>query len=315
MRVPAIDRISFLVGRKFPGLNALLLDDHIRKQLQLPILLPHEKAKLEPAKSDTIEAIEKYRAELSELDELELEELYEQALNKKNLEDDRARFFNDKSAAADYDYWSKMSHWTLEEAIALSFGKNPEIVFSKRLESLSSHQSPFVHDYRKLNELARRATIWKKLFDPVLPALFVTWARENDIAFPEVLAEKVIQRHTDFVDWKQKYSDLLGDYKKQSSDFSSYIERATYLLEDHQKQNPESHENISYIPPYVSFMHQAVKDLNLSPDSKANRDVIIDWLTDNWPADLEGKSKRLIQAMATLLRRPEDKKGGNSPWK
>lgn len=36
------------------------------------------------------------------------------------------------------------------------------------------------------------------------------------------------------------------------------------------------------------------------------------WLKKNWPADLEGKSDRMIKSMATLLRRPQDKKGGNT---
>ena len=71
----------------------------------------------------------------------------------------------------------------------------------------------------------------------------------------------------------------------------------------------------SYVPAYLEFMLLAAKALHLSPDSRTNKKAISDWLTKNWPSDLEGKSDRLIEYMATLLRRPEDKKGGNTSWK
>ena len=70
-----------------------------------------------------------------------------------------------------------------------------------------------------------------------------------------------------------------------------------------------------YVPAYIDFMLRAVSALNLSPDRRTNKKAISDWLTKNWPSDLEGKSDRLIEYMATLLRRPEDKKGGNTSWK
>ncbi len=70
----------------------------------------------------------------------------------------------------------------------------------------------------------------------------------------------------------------------------------------------------SYIPAYLELMLKAVKALNLTPDKRANMDEIISWLNENWPPSLEGKSDILIKYMATLIRRPEDKKGGNTSW-
>jgi hypothetical protein len=70
----------------------------------------------------------------------------------------------------------------------------------------------------------------------------------------------------------------------------------------------------SYTPAYLELMLKAVKALNLSLDRRLNKDAVIKWLNENWPARLEGKSDRLIESMATLLRRPEDKKGGNTAW-
>jgi hypothetical protein len=49
----------------------------------------------------------------------------------KEQEKERQRFFNQPTAFADFDHWSRAAHWTLEEAAALSFGRNPEVVNSK----------------------------------------------------------------------------------------------------------------------------------------------------------------------------------------
>jgi hypothetical protein len=70
----------------------------------------------------------------------------------------------------------------------------------------------------------------------------------------------------------------------------------------------------SYIPPYIQFMLTAVSELNLSAEKRINKSEIIYWLESNWPSDLDGKSKSLIEYMATILRKPEQKKGGNTSW-
>ena len=116
------------------------------------------------------------------------------------------RFYNKKTAEADYDHWSKATYWTLEEAIALSFGKAPEVVHWKALESCRAI-SPFVRQYARIRDLAQRAVSWEKLFDPVLPMIFVNWARDNDINFPETLAEKVAARSSNWIDWRKAFED------------------------------------------------------------------------------------------------------------
>lgn len=72
--------------------------------------------------------------------------------------------------------------------------------------------------------------------------------------------------------------------------------------------------SISYIPPYIEFMLRAVAELKLTANQRVNKDLIKEWVDKNWPAELDGKSDRLMESMVTLLRRPEDKKGGNTSW-
>lgn len=77
-----------------------------------------------------------------------------------------ARFFNRPGAQADYTHWSRAAYWTLEEAVALSFGKNPRVVNWKTIE-FHLGVSPFVASYRDIRHLANRAKLLGQLCDPV----------------------------------------------------------------------------------------------------------------------------------------------------
>ena len=73
--------------------------------------------------------------------------------------EEQDRFFNQPHAKADFAYWIKAAHWTLDEAIALSFGKAPEHVSWERLKNLVQI-SPFAVEYQRRRELALRARQW-----------------------------------------------------------------------------------------------------------------------------------------------------------
>jgi len=49
--------------------------------------------------------------------------------------------------------WSKMAHWTLDEAVALSFGKAPELVHWQII-SKYVQLSRFAVEYQRRRELA-----------------------------------------------------------------------------------------------------------------------------------------------------------------
>jgi hypothetical protein len=182
--------------------------------------------------------VEKYREELEALPKSEIKTRYGEEFAKKRLEDDQRRFFNQPSANADYDYWSKMAHWTLDEAIALSFGKNPKVVYPGRLSNFPSYTSPFVEEFEKLKELTERAHTWKKLYDPVLPIIFVKWTTDMDIPFSLELANKVREKAKNFVDWKIKYDALWEETKTSiekliasSEDSNQTIKKLNEILE------------------------------------------------------------------------------------
>jgi hypothetical protein len=100
------------------------------------------------------------------------------------------RFFHKPSANADFDFWSKAAYWTLDEAVALSFGKDPKKVYWDGIKSLVERSS-FIQGYGKVRELANRAKAAGLLKEPTLPLAFVLWAKKNDLAFPEQLEKNV----------------------------------------------------------------------------------------------------------------------------
>jgi hypothetical protein len=135
----------------------------------------------------------------------------QQTLAKAEFEE-QLRFFNRPHAKADLTHWSKASYWTLDEAIALSFGKAPEVVTWKRVkEYCGSPQCPgssFAVKYGRVRDLALRAKASKQLDDPVLPNSFLAWARRMEIEVPGELIEQVEKRGNVIADWKDLYDKL-----------------------------------------------------------------------------------------------------------
>ena len=104
-----------------------------------------------------------YRLELERMSLSALSERLEKVAEQEAVEqrqraefEDRARFFSEPKAHADFDHWSKMPRWTLEEATALSFRKAPEFVTWDKVKVYLG-QSSFADDYSKRRSLLLRA--------------------------------------------------------------------------------------------------------------------------------------------------------------
>lgn len=163
-------------------------------------------------------AIQQYKRELDGLTAEALRATYDQEverhieeIRRREEEEERKRFFSQPHALADLNHWSRAEHWSLDEAIALSFGKAPEVVNWKRIESLVQI-SHFAKQYQRRRDLALRAAAWKKLYDPVLPLIFLKWAKDNEIDVPPELVEKVEARKGRLVDWKKEFEELKVGY-------------------------------------------------------------------------------------------------------
>ena len=85
----------------------------------------------------------------------------EEAQLRRELEENE-RLFNQPRADMDVTHWSRMSYWTLDEAVALSLGKDPRVVKWDRVKSLV-HSSPFASEFGARREIAIRAIEAKRL--------------------------------------------------------------------------------------------------------------------------------------------------------
>jgi hypothetical protein len=218
----ATERIDYLVGRRFP-LSYLL---KIRPSVSLSSRAPS------PDTRELRIVVEAFRRELAALTPEALVARFNEAKGKeleqlraKAEQEEREQFFNHPSARADFEHWSKAAHWTLDEAIALSFGRAPELVRWERLQKLTAFGSPFVAQYARRRDLALRAKSWEQLFDPVLPGIFLAWAKRTDIDVPAELVEAVQKRGVQIADWKGLYEQAAAGQKRAIEMY----ERATQM--------------------------------------------------------------------------------------
>jgi hypothetical protein len=200
--------VEFLTQRKFPDWRAIKTQQPISMSSIGRGGIPHD------YREKRLKEIEAYHAELKSKSIDELMALYQQErakeadeLRAKTSLEEQQRFFNRPSAKADFVHWSKAAHWTLDEAIALALGKDPKAVTWERVKEFL-RISPFVQRYEQVRDLALRAKAWNQLYDPVLPGIFLAWAKRSDIEVPPELLEQVEKRGIVVADWKDAYDKL-----------------------------------------------------------------------------------------------------------
>lgn len=216
------DQIEYLVKRKYPGSNA---------PPSLSTLSGRGSGGTDfEGYQKRINDIGAFKDELFKLSLDDVKTLYDVEYDKeiaatelKIKLEEQSRFFNLPKASADYEHWTKTAYWTLDEALALSFGKSPEIVTWDSLKAYIN-VSTFAKAYQKRRDLALRSKALNKLFDPIFPTLFISWANEFDIELPDELIESIKKKSGLAVNWfeeykkiKQKYDDLVSNSDNSTS--------------------------------------------------------------------------------------------------
>jgi len=132
-----------------------------------------------------------YEKEILSLDRPSFEKLYSQILEEKNQEREESYFFNQPDAQADFDYWARLSSWKVEEAVALSFGKNPKVVTFKKITQDDVKHSSLSHEYVCIHDIVIRAVDDGVLNKKLKPSVFLAWAKGLKISVPDGLIEAV----------------------------------------------------------------------------------------------------------------------------
>lgn len=200
------DPVEFLLRRRFPfyaevmaefvswdySENPRASDDFKRKYGQIKAA----RAELEALSTEELRAMLLAEKEAAQQERQAREDAEEQV-----------RFFNLPSAAARFDHWSRLPLWKLDEAIALTFGKDPSLVHAKAL-SAGPRLSAFIQRYFELEQVTKRAVQAKQLTDPCLPGVYVAWCKRNEIEFPAALEELLLRRGNQIGDWKAAFDAL-----------------------------------------------------------------------------------------------------------
>ena len=195
-RLPDFNEIDYLVSKRFltnlKGSPSPFADNSAKDIFE------------EPAQKQSqyrTELRKKSSAEIAEL--VRLERQKEAELEKHRLKRDEAeRWFNQPYCNADFTHWSKAAYWTLEEGIALSFGKEPTRIDWNSIKS-SQSVSPFVARYFRRLDLARRAAAMNLLSTSNLPGFFLGWAKRNEMEPPPILCELVEKNGQIIADWPE----------------------------------------------------------------------------------------------------------------
>jgi len=162
------------------------------------------------------EKVEIYRNQLLEMSDAELNALVAQEKDTEQREaakraefEENQRFFNRPEAVADFDFWSRASYWTIDEALALSLGKNPRLVNWEKLAPFVQI-SKFAAEFEGRRMLAQRAQSMAQLADTNIPGFFLAWAARTGLSVPKALLAAVNARGVQIADWKSLYDEAVA---------------------------------------------------------------------------------------------------------
>ena len=258
--------------------------------------------------------ISDYKVTLLKKSSDEIRDLYDSEKNKEveavklkfELEE-QSRFFHQDSAKADFNYWCKMAHWSLDEAIALSFGKNPEIVNWVRIEPLTDI-SQFAKEYEKRRKLALRAIPWKKLYDPVLPSIFLGWAKELKLDIPELLIDESNSSGNVATNWFEEYKALeikFSEYISTSTAQSKELIDAANQFKnelDQKQQTTTNNESFSFTPLHELTMNAIKEFFSPRKNIDAKKEEVVEWIVNNGKSLNPPVSVNIAEAIFTIIR-------------
>lgn len=231
--------IEFLCARRFPELfqrkSGWITYPSNRNELHFHELEGYFGQS--PETSQKIEEAQKYMAELAALPHEELmrifhaeHSMWQEEKARKAEEEERELFFNRQESSADLKFWAKMAIWTLDEAVALSLGKDPAKVNMSSMSKSGERyvpvvwlQSEFPREYARRTALVQRAKVAGMLSDQITPEKFIRWAADVFDNLPDELLTKFV------VPTNTKDAESLASYP---SELRAAIEAYTAVRSD-----------------------------------------------------------------------------------
>ncbi len=275
---------------------------------------------------ELISKVKAYEGELFALADVKLNDLLEQETAKarerirlSHEQKERQRFYNQPSADADFVYWSIMADWTLDEAIALSFGKNPKIVNWDMVQPVLNERQlgfdmetiivpRFADEYSKRRDLALRALRWKKLYDPVLPSIFLGWAKELQLVVPVQLVAEVEKIGGTAINWFEKYQELKTEYSEykatteaSAAQLKEMMPQLCDAISTKQKSNASS-ESFIVTKPHELQIKALQHFFSPRKSVDAKKVEVVNWILEEGKSFTPPVSDNIAQAIFTIIK-------------
>lgn len=142
----------------------------------------------------------RYKAVVEEIKSLDAgefercyQELFRAHMEKVRAELEAARPYNRPAGRPDFAYWGKMPLWSLDEAVALSLDRAPEVATWRTIK-LDVDKSALAASFARHRELYQRGMAAAEIAFPARPAAFIEWANGRSIDLPQAMIAAVNAR-------------------------------------------------------------------------------------------------------------------------
>lgn len=109
----------------------------------------------------------------------------------------------------------------MDEGIALSFGKDPDVVTWERLKSFTEI-SPFAAEYARRRRLIERAVNQRQLTSPLVHAFFVSWLKQIGLSCPPELETEVLTYGTKMQEWSKAFEEYRKTRSNRAADSQAH---------------------------------------------------------------------------------------------
>lgn len=246
------------------------------------------------------EASERERDLVSTIDQLgaNMLEIVEHEERQRAEARERRFPFNHPGAQADFPRWSRKPSWTLDEAIALSFGRDPGKVTWAIIEKHLS-ESSFAKEYAERRDIALRAAATGEIDDPIRPGRFLEWTSMSNIDLPDDLIDAIATYRSEIVDWKSAYEAI----SKRRDEMEAEV--AALRQVESQKRDLGTREQDSLLKLAIGMAIAGYKFDPKSKKNKATSEIYSDLEKLGIPLD-EGTILKWLRAGAELVPRENE---------
>jgi hypothetical protein len=280
---PELDPVGYLCARRFPQSIETPIYSYLGGSRSTQDIESTRKwnLQIEEAKKKS----EEHGAELRALDRSELIRLVSVEKNKeineilaKKEREEKKLSINMPLFTQDIEHYAKLRYWTIDEGIALAYGRSPEHATWAKVKPYTQI-SEFAKTYERAKQIAERAVGLKEIGQTNLPGFFISWAKRMVFPVPATL-EQEVAKYGPIMDW-QAYCQKLSE---QNNELLSRIAE----LEGSNEPLP-SNEDAKHVESYPAELRaaieafEAVRNDEVALAGRSPRKALDAWLQQNRP--------------------------------